>query len=717
VAKQLGNTMNASVRGSNAAGEMDAPASVTVEAPAGETPPVRELNVGVLRNLGAKYKGVFDRYSAERLPLEQRWLKNLRQYMGIYDPDIERQLDANRSKAYPRITRVKCIAMVSRLMNLMFPGNEDNWELNASPSPSMSPENIKKAVDEIIAERQALNPEGQVQITTELVAEAARRLAEKQAKQLTALIKDQLHELGGSQLLDWISLNRKVIESGVRYGVGVLEGPFVRTIEESGWGVAEDGVTFTPTTRVIYKPAYDFVSCWDFYPDMSAKKLPGEGYFLRKVLGRSALRKLGKNPFFFERQIRECLTNMPNGNYKAKSWENELKSMGTAIQTQTASSQSSAREKYEVIVWKGPVSAQTLKEAGADVPDEFLADDVDAELWLVDNYVIRAQINPWRKLGVDVPTVHMFVFDEDDTSPVGQGLPYVVRDSQLSAAAATRMVLDNASVVCGPMLEVNTTLLRPDQDITSISPYKIWYRDDDGMTAQYPAVRSITVDGHINELQALINMFLEFADMETFIGPATGGDMSRAPSEPMRTAAGASMLRGDAALPFKDIVRNFDSFTQSVIWSLVQFNKKFNPDEAPEGDYDVIPRGATSLIAKEVRGMQIDQLGQSLTEDERDHIDERKMTEMKMAARDLQGVMVSEDVARSRKEARVAAAAEQAALNKEMLTTQIRVAASDAFKNITQGQKNAAAADANAVNVALDMLQQGTQDGSQTQGS
>ena len=86
-------------------------------------------------------------------------------------------------------------------------------------------------------------------------------------------------------------------------------------------------------------------------------------------------------------------------------------------------------------------------------------------------------------------------------------------------------------------------------------------------------------------------------------------------------------MRGDAALPFKDIVRNYDSFTQSVIWSLVQFNRKFNPDEAPEGDYDVIARGATSLIAKEVRGAQIDMLSQTLTPEERDHVDERKFVE------------------------------------------------------------------------------------------
>lgn len=716
MASQLGNTMNASVRATEGnvvsiSGVPPVPTPPTPDGPA----PTRQLNTGVLNNLGAKYKGLFDKYSAERLPAEQRWLKNLRQYLGVYDPDVLRQLAPNRSRAYPRLTRMKCISLLSRLMNLMFPGNEDNWELKASPSPEMSPEDVALAVGEMIEERQE---SGQpAELDDELVEAAVMRLAEKQAKKLTNMIKDQLLELGGDQTVDWIALNRKIADSGIKYGIGVLEGPYVRKVQKSGW-VMKTGAQggFEPVEKTIYKPLYEFLPCWDFYPDMSAKSLPGEGYFVRKVMGRSALRRLGKRPSFFEDQIKQALVNIPGGNYRAKSWETELKTIGTAFQTQHNSAMASGREKYEVIVWKGPVSAQTLREAGADVPDEFLADDVEAELWMVDNYIIRAEINAWRKLGVDMQTVHIFNFDEDDTSPISQGLPYVVRDSQLSICAATRMSLDNASVVCGPNLEVNTSLMRADQDLTAVEPWKIWYRDDEGLTAQFPAVRELNINGHLQELQSLVKMFLEFAEMETFIGPSTGGDMTKLPSEAMRTAAGGSMHYGNAALPFKDIVRNYDSFTQSVIWSTVNFNKKFNPDEAPEGDYDVIPRGATSLIAKEVRGMQIDALSQTLTEDERDHVDDRKLIEAKFASRDLEGMLLSESQADSNKAARAKVAAEERDLQKQLMLGEIRKVFSDAFKNTTQGQKNAAAAQAADVNTALDMIEAGAQDDNEGQG-
>jgi hypothetical protein len=669
--------------------------------------PVRRIDAAVLQQLGGKYRGLFDRYAAERLPAEQRWLKNLRQYLGEYDPDIEMQLPRGRSRAYPRLTRMKCISMLSRIMNLMFPGNEDNWELNASPSPSMSPESVADAVSALIGERKAAGQPAP--LTQALVDEAIRRLSDKQAAQLTALIKDQLMELGGDQTVDWVSLNRKVADSGIKYGIGVLEGPYVRKVETSGWMLqADEG--FKPETRTEYKPQYDHLPVWDFYPDMSARSLPGEGYFVRKVLGRAALRKLADRPDFFEKQVKAVISNIPGGNYKARSWETELRTIGTAMHAETTSNQASGREKYEVVIWKGPVSAQTLADAGAEVPDTMLADDVEAELWMVDNYVIKAEINAWRKLGLVLQQVHIFSFDEDDTSPISQGLPYVVRDSQLSICAATRMSLDNASITCGPNMEVNTRLLRTDQDLNAIEAWKLWYRDDDGPSTQFPAVRRIEIDGHLGELQNLVKMFLEFAEMETFIGPSTGGDMTKVPSEAMRTAAGGSMLRSDAALPFKDIVRNYDSFTQSVIWSMVTFNKKFNPGLAPEGDYDVIPRGATSLIAKEIRGQQIDVLSQTLTPDERDHVNERKFVEAKFASRDLQGMLVSADEAKQTKAGRAQVAAQQAEQQSRMTEATIKDTLSGAFKNIAQGQKNAAGADKTSIETAVAMMEHGQDD-------
>jgi hypothetical protein len=679
--------------------EMKPPAVTTDSADA----PVRVLNTDVLRALGQDLKRTFDQFASDRRQTEIKWVRNLRQYLGIYDPEVDERLAKDRSRAYPRVTRVKCISVLSRLMNLMYPGNEKNWELSASPSAEMDPQEVAQAVNELVAERQASGVA--TTPSMEMVEAAVQRLADQRAEQLSKLIDDQLQELGGDQTLDVIALDRKVTQSGILYGLGVLEGPFVRTEQKTGWIISMDG-TYAPQDRTIRKPQFNFTSVWDFYPDMSDRQLPGEGYFIRKVMGRRQVRKLADRPDFFGEEVKKYLKRDTQGNYKPREFETDLRTMGTKSYIND-SMKPDPQSKYEIIVWKGPVSAKKLSELGADIADAKMSDDIDAEVWMIDGNVIKADINPWRKLGLDVKTVHTFLFDEDDTSPIGNGLPNVVRDSQMSICAATRMTLDNAGVTCGPNMEVNTNLLRTDQDITSIEAYKIWYRDDDAVTAQFPAVRKVDIDGHLPELENLIKLFMDFADMETFVGPATGGDVAKAPSEPMRTAAGASMLRGDAALPFKDIVRNFDTFKQSVILSLVQFNKKFNPGLAQPGDYNVIARGATSLIAKEVRGMQLDILAQSLTDDERDHIDERKFVEQRFAVRDMASLLVPEEEAQRKKEARSQQMALSADLARRLQEAEERETLARAFKEITQGQKNSAVADAETANTAIDILTKG----------
>jgi hypothetical protein len=688
--------------------ELTPPQDLLVPAP--ETAPVAVIKADDLRALGNKLSGLFTQYVSDRRVAELKWMRNLRQYLGQYDPEIERDLSVNRSRAYPRITRVKCISVLSRVMNLMFPGNERNWELQASPSPDLSPQAVLAAMKQLADTRMASG--GNAPLTDDDVEMVVMELAQDKAEKLATQIDDQLQELGGDQSLDHIALNRKVVQSGIMYGLGVLRGPFVTSTQKTKWGI--DTTTGIPAPKVStqYKPTFEFLPVWDFYPDMSAKTLRTmDGYFIRLVMSRHQLRKLADRADFFGEIIKTYLkTTGQQGNYKAQPFEAELRTMGVKI---NVNEQKAETTKYEVIVWNGPVSGHFLQLAGVDVPEDRMADDLDAEVWMVDNNVIKADINPWRKLGTDVQTIHTFLFDEDDTSPIGNGLPNVMRDSQMSVAAAARMLLDNASVVCGPNLELNTELLRLDQDLTSVHAYKIWYREGIGMDAQQSAVRNVQIDSHMDELLKTIDLFMKFADMETFVGPATGGDMEKGPSEPMRTAAGASMIRSDAALPFKDIIRNFDTFTQSYISSLVWFNRKFNPSPETEGDYNVIARGATSLIAKEVRGMQLDQLAATMTPEEKLHVDERKMVEQRFAVRDLSGMLVSPAEAERRKESAAAEAQKQSQQQEEMIAAEVRKTLAEAFKNISQGQKNAASAEATQVQATLNILEKGLTGGTE----
>src|SRR5258708_6350317 len=87
------------------------PSSGTVETPiiepvATELPPT-PIDMAKMQSLGGQLLSMFKTYENHRKLSELRWARNLRQFLGEYDPEIKKNLDTNRSMAYPRITRVK----------------------------------------------------------------------------------------------------------------------------------------------------------------------------------------------------------------------------------------------------------------------------------------------------------------------------------------------------------------------------------------------------------------------------------------------------------------------------------------------------------------------------------------------------------------------------------------------------------------------------------
>lgn len=114
--------------------------------------------------------------------------------------------------------------------------------------------------------------------------------------------------------------------------------------------------------------------------------------------------------------------------------------------------------------------------------------------------------------------------------------------------------------------------------------------------------------------------------------------------------------------------------------------------------------------------MQLDQLSQTLTPEERDHIDERKFVEMRFAVRDMTSLLVPEEEAERKRQAREQMQAVMAQISQRLQIAQERSLLSQAFKNITQGQKNTAQSDAHSTSAAIDILEHGLPDGANNDG-
>lgn len=637
------------------------------------------LNPGQMQRLGQILRDIFDTYEKDRRPLEDQYLRNLRQFRGIYDPEIETHIPDDQSMAYPKITRNKVIGTVARLMEMLFPRTDENYSVTNSPLPNLSTADLQKVLDTLVAE----NP-GQ-DLNDDKIEKAIVSFAGEKAKRLHAKVRDQLTEM------DYVKLAKRIVFSAVLYGIGLMKGPYVLKEEARTWTKTPEG-RYVATAVTRNKPGFDTGSVWDYYTDLSAKTLDAtDADCWRHIMTKTQLLALRERPDFMKDAIDAYLRGHSTGNWKEKHWETALRVKSNDRSNVTNLS----GRKYEAIEYWGRVTGQQLKDCGVDVPESKLQEEVEANFWMIDHFIIKAVMNPYDGR---IRGVHHFVYEEDDINLLGNGLPVVMRDSQMAICESARMILDNGSIVCGGMFEVNESLLKPGQDL-DVYGRKVWVREDLGVDVNARAVNQVPVNSYISELIQIIELFQGFADAETALPPPALGDVSGQGKESLRTTGNLSMLLGAAALPIRDTVRNFDKFTVSFISSLCYWYMEFGNDESIKGDFSVIARGSTSLIAKEVRAQAIAQLSTTLTPDERMYISTKQMVTEKLKVLDLPDTLLEdEEVVKAKLAEQARTAAATAQVSAAMSQAQIKHEVASAFKDLMLGLKAQAGANADVFN-------------------
>ena len=646
------------------------------------------LDEGRLTALGIELNARFNTYERDRKALEDQWLRNLRQFRGIYDPEIEKRLRPDGSRAYPKLTRQKVIGTVARLMEMLFPRTEKNWTVAPSPLPNLSEEDLQALLDGLQGESQG------AELSNDQIEKLIMEVAQAKAARMDKAIDDQLSEI------EFVTLARRVIFSGVLYGIGLLEGPLVRQQKRRRWTRGPDG-RYRAEETTAYVPYAEHRRVWDWYPDLSAKTLypdKQDGYFIRHVLSRRGVVDLANRSDFMGDRIRAWLQKNATGNYKERTWENEARSK----KSDRENVENLSGRKYEAISWVGEINGHDLRAAGVDIPEDKLSEMFEAVVWLLDNEVIKARLNPYEKPN---RMMHYFIYEEDDINLTGQGLPQILRDSQMGACESMRMTFDNGSVVCGPILEIDAGRLLDSQD-TTIHAFKSFVLDPYEDSSDRPVVRPVEINGHIPELLSIFELCRGVMDTEAALPPQSLGDVSQGGSEAMRTSGNLSMIFGAAALPIRDAVRNFDTFTTSFIGSMYDWNMEFNEDATIKGDYQVIARGSTSLIAKEVRAQGLEYMASTLQPEERIYLKGKKFLMERLKVRDIdyEELLEDDDVVAQKQEAIAQQAEQDRAKQMELIDAQVKETLASVTKNLALAKKANVGADTDVYKALMEAI-------------
>lgn len=533
-----------------------------------------------MTSFGAKYRSLFESVAAQRQQIELRWLSDLRQFRGLYEPHEEARFSPTQSRTFTRVTRTKVKSATARLMDMVFPaGTEDNWSLSASPVPEVP---IPPEVAIAFAQQLGRPPtEQDLQILSTTIAET-------RAKAMELEIRDQLAAIKYRKIL------RNVIQSGNLFGTGLLKGPLVNATPKKAW--AYNGAGWVPVQKAKTLPFVEFTPVWEVYPDMSATEFEETAFvFQRTVYGKRRLLELAARSDFNGDVIRRYIETHREGDCKMLHWEIALREMGLNLTNNFVGA-----KNYEPIEYWGTVCAEDLEGLEFDLPKD-APDEFWGNVWLLGNEVIKLEVQPLEN--TEVP-FYAYYWDKDETSIWGEGIPSVIRDDQSGLNAANRAAQDHAAAVAGPQIEINLDLLGAEQDVHTYKPFKIWLREGVGVEAQFPAIRLHEVQSHVGELMALGDRFANNIHEATLPSYMHGEGVSK--GSVGRTSSGLSMLMSAAQIVFKDQLFSLDDGIQRpFITAMYHWNMQFNPKQEIKGDFEVVVKGTSSLVAREIRATNL----------------------------------------------------------------------------------------------------------------
>ncbi len=512
---------------------------------------------------------------AKKNQIEQRWLDDLRQYHGEYAADESAKLARQKgSEVFVNITRNKTNAAEARLQDMLFPTDDRNFGLYATPVPEL----------DYLSKQQPEAPDEAEPIQQ---ARDIKSAANESALAMQEVIDDQLLESR------YHIKARDIIHDACQLGTAVIKGPIIIGRTKKRWDVMPDGMSVLQIVEAL-EPTVERVDPWDFFPDMSAKSVDeAEFVFERRRLSKKQLRDMANLPGVLVSQLREIVKLGAKNTHIAKDFTDDIRNI-TGINTVGEGN------KYEIWEYHGPISKTELMDAMSmadeqltEYEEDELDDEVEATVFFAGDRVIKVSINP---MDSDERPFSVFNWEKDESSVFGFGVPCLMRSAQKVINASWRMMMDNAGLSVADQLVINKELLYPADGSWDMTPKKIWYLRDKTRSVQ-EAFSSFSTPSHQVELANIFGMARQLADEETNLPLIAQGEMG---PHTTKTSSGMAMLMNSSNIVLRKAVKNWDDdITRPLITRFYDWNMQFNEKAEIKGDFSIEARGSGALLVRE----------------------------------------------------------------------------------------------------------------------
>lgn len=494
-------------------------------------------------------------------------------------PERDSGKQAKRSKVVINIVRPKCETAEGRFSDIQLPTDGKNWGLLCTPVPEMMSA-LKDDRPAVMKETKepVMGPDGKP-VTIKEVAKSEKEQAEEKMKNMEAKIDDQLNEC---------SFNgecRKVIQSAVRLGTGILKGPMVVKDVKKKWKTETDGQTTVRVLEVIEdeKPSSRSIDPWDVFPDPECRDDIKRAAYMweRRTITPRELRSLAGVEGYLQDQIAKVLEEEPTRISVATPKENEyLVKYNNAIKGSV----------YELWEYNGDVDREDLEALGCECSTTTFM-SISACVVMINGHPIKATLNPLDTGGLPYD---FFVWTKRSGVPWGIGVARHLMWPQRVLIAAWRAMMDNAGDSSGANIVVGEGI-EPMDSKWEITGKKLWRSSDSSIPID-KQFGQFQIQNNQNELQAIIEIALKFADMESQLPMLFNGEKGELPE----TLGATNIMVDSANVALRSRVKLWDDqITRPHISRYYDWNMQYGDDDSIKGDYKVDPRGTSILLERE----------------------------------------------------------------------------------------------------------------------
>ena len=537
--------------------------------------------------------------------VEKRWRKNAQLYFGEHNnstgefentlrngPPARKMVEGNRSRVVINIVRPKVDQAIARMCEILFPVDDRNWGIKPTPLPEM--------VDMVGNDAETVDPAtGQpTGLTADQEAKAIMQAAKEAAEGMERSIDDSLTECRFN------GESRKGVEDGIRLGTMVMYGPFPARQTSKVWIPRPDGTQELQVNESIV-PASMRWDPWDtfFDPSCGNDHQRGRGFFLRRNVNRKELRGLVGLPGYDAEAIREVLRSPAT---KVRVAE------GRVLRDRVRD------DSYEMWTYHGEIEPDEMELLSSRTQGDPLTDITFGVLIIVNDKIIGA-MDSWvvdKTLPIDV-----WNWRKADDSPFGYGMPDELEHQQRVVNSAWRQVMDNGKTSLGGQIVMKKGMVIPQNGSYEVTPNKIWLAKDD-LDDVRQAFSVFEFNSHLQELLAIAQAAMSFADMETSMPQIMGGEQGSAPE----TVGGMVMLFNNANAVLRQRVKLYDdNVTKPHISRYYDWKMANDPDVNIKGDFEIDARGSTALVERDIQNQAMLNLA-SITNNPRyiPHLNERE---------------------------------------------------------------------------------------------